>query len=152
MLIWTVSDLRFCDIKLFRTGRLLVTVENRSDRPVFVSYLPGIDSERSQFALIGLEKLNPKTEQYEPSESSDFDPGWQTLPPQKKFDYQLTVNESGMYRANLRYFINTKFKERTDANYRLFYSDPESWRADIKDVEVIAKTAIGRSLSNSIAI
>jgi hypothetical protein len=139
-------------VSLKQVGRLelLITVTNNSSRDVFLPYLPGLKSERAFFAYVGLEELNPETASYESAESGDFDPGWEPLNPQAKFTYVVLVLTPGTYRANLRYFIDRNFKKRLDENDRLFRTDPESWRRDVKEIDVTA--AIVGSISNTISL
>jgi hypothetical protein len=92
-----------------------VRVENVSTEEVYLTYVPNADGMEAEFALLGLEKRNPVTGEFEPSEGTHFLPISKGLAPGSSFYYEFSVDSHGEYRVNIRYLIDKEWNERKTA-------------------------------------
>ncbi len=104
-------------VRLTVTGpkQARVVVENVSGDYVYLPYLPGIADERqAAYVILGLEKTNPVSGEFENAEESHFGPGSNSLAPGEWFVYDFQVLDSGQFRVNIRYVIDKEWSDRSN--------------------------------------
>jgi hypothetical protein len=104
-------------VRLTVTGpkQARVVVENVSGVYVYLPYLPGIADERhAAYVILGLEKKNPVSGDFEDVEESHFGPGSNSLAPGEWFAYDFSVLDSGQFRVNIRYIIDKEWSDRSN--------------------------------------
>ncbi|MGI8468554.1 MAG: hypothetical protein ACR2N3_08880 [Pyrinomonadaceae bacterium] len=102
------------EVKYLKPKKAIVTVYNDSSGDVFMPYLPGIKSKWAYFSCLQEEKLNSKTGEFETLQGSDFGCGMHSLPAGKSFKYVMWMAESGSYRVNVNYSIDTRLHEQIE--------------------------------------
>jgi len=116
-------------VSVARTGpkKALLTVTNQSNNKVFLPYLPGRPDGHAFFAIVGLEKLNKETGQFEEWEGTDFGPGLHPLDAGRSYKWGIRVLEHTRYRVNLRYVTD---EDLVDLMARCAQSErnSEKWR------------------------
>jgi len=107
--------------------KALLTVTNQSSNKVFPPYLPGQTDGYAFFAIVGLEKLNKETGQFEEWEGTDFGPGLHPLDAGRSYKWGIRVLEHTRYRVNLRYVTD---EDLVDLMARCAQSErnSEKWR------------------------
>lgn len=135
-------------VKYLKPKKAIVTVYNISSGDVFIPYLPGIKSEWAFFNNLQEEKLNPKTGEFEALHGSDFVCGMHPLAAGKSFKYIMWVAESGNYRVNVNYSIDTRLDEQIEKfliKSQGHFNEEEAKEIDNK-IRLFTKVIVSRTI------
>lgn len=138
------------EVKKQRRHELLITVNNQSGGDVFVPFLPGTNSEYAFFAHVGLEKQSTAGI-FESVEHSDFGTGLNVLKPGERFKYLWKVLESGVYRVNIKYSIDSSLVERVNKAATLEVPN-EEWKREYEEINMAITSACAVVSSNPIQL
>ena len=93
-----------------RTGvnrRAIVTLHNKSNENVFLSYAPSTDPQYVSYIIYRLEKLDEATGVFKKfGESGHYAPELLPIEPGNAITFRILVSDHGTYRFKLRYMID----------------------------------------------